>query len=1005
MGLPNKNLTAAQSILNKFAPFADRMIGCWPLNETSGTDFANDGVRASFGGFELGANTTKIGSGAFDFTGTAVADPVNGPYIQTTAGTASAGACISLYANSSGSTATVAAQGTLLLRFYDPGSTPASERAIFNCGATVATTTGVIQVSRSTSDGLLIRGYGTTITFTNSTHIDWTAWNTLIVQWGASRDLTAILNRNNTSLTAAGGKQSASLVSGSATMTVANGRSLLIGGITTGATAFTINVSQCALWDKRMDMYPQSDKDIAILLSDPWLVSRPAASLTAEFSTAVGPMIARPTSTTATANLVSGFGGSGDISGTLTFTTGLNWRLKYGTSDDPTSANHCNTTSTGSAITDSANIITAINLSLTSLSADTEYSYRAEFTNDNGTTWYPLPGGLGRFMTKRTVAGDWYPNIYSDDHYGNDSDIWAHTTLANIRYGAANYVAANASPKAFAFERAIQYNVLFRRGDFNIITGDFYMPDASRVLDATSTDIDTRNDLLFYDIAVRAAAHRNFAHRLYSDCATFVCLGNHEVENGYSQNCDIYLADSDKKGAYQAVATNVRKTYFPGPTNSTYSEGGENEGDPSVFVADELAVEHSSVLWVPRNTGIFATYGYEDYVTDFVIGSHADPRGLNTSPLENYYAFTWGGGTRQSLFVVMDSYRYTAPGDPIQTGSTLAASGNLGGVRVRPLGTFTYGAAQLTWARSVLLASSAPRKFVVAHQYPGGVRGAEAGNGSAGYSYGRQSGLTETGSEWVTLRELLQQIGITGFVTGHDHRFMLSRKSNVNHVKLPTCSAPSISGTGGGAGWHHSAMTVDSGFGFAETNGADLVAYQDGLNTANGALMAVNAMGVATLDLGDGTATLKMVVTEYGRAQGGSNVLTETLLYNERFLPTAVVPSPSDVVTLPTNPRTVQEAYLTAAVQNDRDVADPWWSTPPTSRKGTAVGSYAYDWDQPDAATVTLDTSVNDSSVRVMSTPCVVYSAALTNASATISDEEGLGRTRARARGRGRHNA
>lgn len=854
MAIPNKIITTATAVLNKFSPFSDRLIISTPLTETSGTSFADKGHGTTYGGpLPSSVAVNAAGTGAISFG----SDGARQTYVQTLAGTTDR-ANIRLY--SAGAGGLQLSQGSFIVDFKDPGTQPASNR--FIASTIAAAISGGFSIYRTATDSLVVQNGSATVTYTSS---QWnvSGWNTLMFCWGAGRNWKVYLNRNNTTLDSNGGTQEGANTT-AANMTIVASRHIQLGGTNTGGSGatYTIQFSAFHYLDKRLDMYAYSSKHINRILSDPWIYNRPTPDIQAEFSTAVCPLVSRPTETTATLNMVTGIGDSGDITGEITFTTHLRWRFVYGTSNDPTSVNHCNTTATATAITDTTDIITASNINLTGLSADITYCGRAEYTADGGTTWKPLPGGLQRFRTKRTLAGAWKPGLVTDDHYSNDQDVWDHADITNIEYGQVNYY-LKTSRKALAFEKALQYMVLFEDNDFYIHTGDLLMTDTLHIAESGTPGINDRNDLLFYDMAVRTAAHRNFAFEMYADGAFFLTLGNHETENGFSQAGDHQGVANSSNGAYQALSVNIRKTYFPQPTNLTYVFGGENEGGP---------LDVTPPSWVPDvSTGIFATYDAtpgQVYLTDYIAGSHANPHGLNTSPLENYFAFEWGGGADRALFLITDATRYTNVGDVDALSITTA------GARLQNNGDFTRGTIQEAWIDSVYAASDAPWKFEIAHQHSGGRQVGDAGIAATGLSYGRGTGMWEDAAEHLRDHARIRQHRVTAKITGHDHRFAHCVKNTVNEIKLPTTSAPSHSGggiAGSADGWHlpdqenahnNSGLKYGAGFGIAESDGADFVTFGDGLGTASGNLKVLNVMGVATLSIGEAvTPILRFVRT------------------------------------------------------------------------------------------------------------------------------------------------
>src|SRR5262249_33293124 len=126
---------------------------------------------------------------------------------------------------------------------------------------------------------------------------------------------------------------------------------------------------------------------------------------------------------------------------------------------------------------------------------------------------------------------------------------------------------------------------------------------------------------------------------------SLLVVGNHEGEAGFYR----WHAEKDAApAAYQRWGTIARKRYCPNPLPETAPEGGENES------------------WV-GDAKDEATGGADDG---------------NRSPLQNYFAWTWG----DALLAVLDVHRYTNPG---------------GATPSRPE-EWSLGAAQLKWLDGVL---------------------------------------------------------------------------------------------------------------------------------------------------------------------------------------------------------------------------------------------------------------------------------------------------------------
>jgi 3',5'-cyclic AMP phosphodiesterase CpdA len=233
------------------------------------------------------------------------------------------------------------------------------------------------------------------------------------------------------------------------------------------------------------------------------------------------------------------------------------------------------------------------------------------------------------------------------------------------------------------------------------------------------------------------AARRTWAEwrALYADLLSSIpsclVLGNHEGEAGYYQE---YL---QPKGVLhlQRTATIARKQHLLNPLPNTYPEGGEDEG----WVGDPAS---------PATGG----------------GDQG-----NRSPLENYFAWTWG----DALFIVLDVHRYTNPG----------------GLTPRAPEEWTLGKAQLDWFEKTLAASNAKWKIVLCHHLVGGWGYDSAGRSkNSDYYYGRGGGKYARVGEQARVNDLMKKYGSKFFLYGHDHVFAHQPADDIEFV---CCGRPS----------------------------------------------------------------------------------------------------------------------------------------------------------------------------------------------------------------------
>ena len=159
-----------------------------------------------------------------------------------------------------------------------------------------------------------------------------------------------------------------------------------------------------------------------------------------------------------------------------------------------------------------------------------------------------------------------------------------------------------------------------------------------------------------HEADARYALLRRLYAPILGSIPAFFVLGNHDGERYY------------RHPRLMPWGANARKRYLLNPGPTTYPEGGENNG------------------WSESG---------------------------HWSPLENYYAWSWGDAT----FVVLDPFRYTleAPRVPED---------------------WTLGDAQLRWLAEVLRLSRSRHKFVICHHLVGGGPWNAAATASGAYGRG-----------------------------------------------------------------------------------------------------------------------------------------------------------------------------------------------------------------------------------------------------------------------------
>jgi len=215
----------------------------------------------------------------------------------------------------------------------------------------------------------------------------------------------------------------------------------------------------------------------------------------------------------------------------------------------------------------------------------------------------------------------------------------------------------------------------------------------------------------------------------------FMALGNHEGEAGFYRQ----LSGGRRKRYLQRWGTIARKRYFLNPLPDTYPEGGENEN------------------WT-GSTDSPATGGTKQG---------------NRSPLQNYYAWTWG----DALFAVLDVHRYT----------------NIGGRAPKSVDEWTLGKAQLGWLEKVLMSSRAKWKVVIAHHLVGGSPWNLTGKTQkTKYVYGRGGARYAMIGEQAAITKIMNRAGARFFMYGHDHVFAHQLAGNIHFICCgrPTYLAP-----------------------------------------------------------------------------------------------------------------------------------------------------------------------------------------------------------------------
>ena len=195
----------------------------------------------------------------------------------------------------------------------------------------------------------------------------------------------------------------------------------------------------------------------------------------------------------------------------------------------------------------------------------------------------------------------------------------------------------------------------------------------------------------------------------------YFALGNHDGERAFEAE----VIDKGRVFHWQKWATIARKKYVLNPSHETYPEGGENNGwsDPIRGGAEEG----------------------------------------NASPLQNYYAFSWGN----ALFVVLDVERYTPERPDTPDGWIL-------------------GQDQMLWLEKTLKESRQRFKFVMGHRIVGG---APFNSNLTGFGVKSRGGAkwAHVGDQ-ARIHKLMKEHGAQFYLYGHDHCFAHSQKDRIQYI-------------------------------------------------------------------------------------------------------------------------------------------------------------------------------------------------------------------------------
>lgn len=823
------------STRNYFGPRADRLSVCYAVDEQMGSELSNLGLTTGtslsvpadgiYGSSVYGTGTYTSTTSSYDgeilnSAGSPNSDrwfeSTEGLFVSLKSSTlGGSGYYVRVLDNNSGS-AVISLRGTMMIRFSFNNIIESISQPVFSTADDGATHRLYIFRDNSTSRlKVYINGSeaGNDGQFRLSfpDEIEAKKMYTLVVTWGES-GFDAWLNGQESDLTQIEGGIGVNdsefvdnrLFGNKITTTywaVPDGEEIRIGR--DGSTYGDINLYTFCLWDVNLKQVEREE-----LFCDAYIPIRPRAKdysgsgVNSVFRTDVNPIPVRPRLNS------DSFGNDKDeitfsvvTSDVLPSGLSVYMRVNYDTDrhmEYPSVSNVAGSDTPNSQL----------NVTITNLAHNTTYYYIAEYSVDRS-NWYVFPGGRGKFKTQKRTDINFDFAFYADDHIGDAEQGGPPLDSSSLYFGYGGDILSSIirdgggsfyGTKHWLAWRAMYDIYVNQDVDFIIVGGDFYCPDNYTLYDDDTTAIDNPEKL--------AQSWRNWCNLLLKSGVCYFVLGNHESEAGYLQR-----ERSQNPYVTQMRATIARKKFFPNPTHLTYPEGGENETPHN---GDLDWIPEKGNDWIPLINTLSSTdsNGVTDganqvtydqaYRDEFILGittedpyvSTYDPFKLNRSPLENYYAWTWG----DNLFVVLDPFRYTEPGDPLNTAGAIE--------RASPV--WTLGITQMTWFEKVLANSKEKNKFVICHHLVGGeaidsegvltTDGSWYGRGS-GAVINRMYGITDNSyndgvqqadesTDEIKIHGLMKKYKVTAFIKGHDHKFCHVLNDEVNYITASTASAP-----------------------------------------------------------------------------------------------------------------------------------------------------------------------------------------------------------------------
>ena len=763
MSIPNKLVTNATRVHNKYGVGAD----CWRY--LYGATEAAGNVLTNLVTYCPWFNWPDWGNGVLTSPTWVDDASANAPYVQLLFGDLA----LATLHGPVGATE-VYPQGTMLIRFKNFDISAGGY--LLSAGA--ATDNGRLFVNYvSATDELRVQirndaGTAIILPFVGYGGND---WHTLVIRWnGPAIDafLDTFANKQSTAIGYSLGWR------------IVLGQSFRLSAAGAGGPSGYFGHSIFGIADR-----PFTDREIQSLLMDPYGPLRPPPGDDLEFAQHVA-VVGRPTATGASFCMTTGQGVAGNLS-----SNAVGFRVRVAATQGTVWA----AAPTAASVTLITDVLKSLNVAWAAGAAGTRYWYMVERTPD-GANWYPLPTPPGHFTTQR-AAGTGRVRVRTDSHEGQDV-MWP-IDPAGYRPAVEGFglYSINADPgvakpsRIKAWESWLSNRDAFERTnppDFNIHLGDWLYCDVPTAGDGDITPA----------VFSQAATVLNINYLGLLSGAWFCAHGNHSGTGGLHQ---------DRGGkATQKQATICQKRMIPNPTNTTYPEGGENEGAPTIL---------NQLDWLPPLDGTYDAAWRTAHVID--------AGGENASPLRNYYAFTWAN----CLFVVLDPQRY----------------GQFGGTNNSALGP-----AQRAWLETTLLTSTARWKVICWHSAP---RGADAVVPPyRRWGRGRYIGRYSPEERW--LEWLFRRARITLVLNGHDHTFSCHLHNTINYV----------SGTSVGYLFDTSSDMVD---GFREHGATDAVGAEE--NRRRGIICRYHVPGDIELVWDANTFTVSFRQTGIIPTLGGAN--------------------------------------------------------------------------------------------------------------------------------------